>query len=231
MLAVAEVDGEGDVLIGEHVPPCSVQGILFDAGDANALPAEALGVPGLTVRAPGVDGVEACEDEQMVRGDGQDLDDGLERNVGRAFRLQRIDDVGVASSDGAEFIGVGTGEEATRYGRVGEAEGAGGEEGSSRGRTDHEEKCASGERIFFARNLAGVSELAGRCNHWQRFEQVGGPVVREGIRPMIPGCSSGCVQSLGDVFEQIVDVLASGAEADEAFGDLVASPACATLGG
>ena len=36
-------------------------------GDAEAFPAEALGLPGLAIGTPSEDGVEACEEEQLVR--------------------------------------------------------------------------------------------------------------------------------------------------------------------
>ncbi len=122
----AEVDGEGDFLIGDGVPAEAVEGrsavgVGLDAGDADAFPTEAGGLPGEAFPAPRDDGVEADEDEQTVLGEWEDFGDGLEREVGGTLGCGGIDEIGVAAGDGAELAGIGAGEDAGGHGGTGEA--------------------------------------------------------------------------------------------------------------
>lgn len=55
--AVKQVDGEGDVGVGEQVPACSVEEVAFDADDGDAFRGEACGLPGFAVGSPGEQGV------------------------------------------------------------------------------------------------------------------------------------------------------------------------------
>jgi len=81
--------------------------------------------------------------------------------VGGLLGVDGVDDVGVASCDGAEVVRVGAGIDAGWHGFVGEAEGTGCEEVSAGGWANEELKGASGEGVFFSRDLLGVGELAG----------------------------------------------------------------------
>jgi hypothetical protein len=56
--------------------------------------------------------VEAYEDDQIVARELMDLSDWFERDVGGVIGLERVNDVGVATCYGAEFVGVGAGEDA-----------------------------------------------------------------------------------------------------------------------
>ena len=38
MMAREEIYGEGDIFVGEEVPASAVEGVVFDAGDAEAFP-------------------------------------------------------------------------------------------------------------------------------------------------------------------------------------------------
>ena len=72
-----------------------------------------------------------------------------------------VDDVGVASCDGAELLRVGAGIDSGGHRLVSETEGAGCEEGSSGDGVDEELECSAGEGVFFSGDLLGVGELAG----------------------------------------------------------------------
>ena len=165
----AEVDGEGDFFVRDEVPAEAVEGVAFDAGDADTLPTEALCVPGFAGGAQGEDGVEAGEEDEVVFGDCADIDDGFERDVSGGLGGEGVDDVRVASGDGAEFVGVRAGVDAGGHAEVGEAESAGGEELASSGGADEELKRASGEGVFFAGDLARVGELACRGDEGRGF--------------------------------------------------------------
>jgi hypothetical protein len=39
MEAGAQVEGEGNIFVGEHIPPHAMKRVAVNAGDANALPA------------------------------------------------------------------------------------------------------------------------------------------------------------------------------------------------
>ena len=80
-----------------------------------------------------------------------------------------VDDVGVASCEGAEVVRVGAGIDAGWHGFVGEAEGTGCEEVSAGGWVDEELKGASGEGVLFSGDLLGVGELAGWCDQGGRL--------------------------------------------------------------
>lgn len=75
MLAGAEIDGEGDLFIGEEVPADAFENVALDGGDADALPTETLGVPGFAVGSPAEDGVEASEEDEVVCWGGLDGND------------------------------------------------------------------------------------------------------------------------------------------------------------
>ena len=181
MVAGAEVDGERYLFVGEHVPAEAVQGVVFDSGDADALPTEALRLPGFAAGSPCEESVEAGEEEEVVRRVGVDGDDGLERDVGGAVRVEGVDDVGVASGDGAELVGVGAGVDGGGHGGVGEAQGAGGEELASVCGADEELECTSCEGVFFTGDLLRVDELAGGDYEGWGFEYLGVPVLGEGL--------------------------------------------------
>jgi hypothetical protein len=156
-----------------------VQGVAFDPGDPDAFPTEALGVPGLTGGAPGEDGVEAGEEEEIAGG--VDGDYGLERDMGGVLGVEGVDDVGVASGDGAELVGVGTGVDAGGHGGVGEAEGAGSQELSAVGWADEKLERTACVGVFFAGDLLRVCELTCRGDVGWGFQDLGGPGVGEGL--------------------------------------------------
>ncbi len=102
-------------------------------------------------------------------------------------RIERegVDEVGVASGDGAELVGMGAGPEAGGEGGGVKAESAGGEEGRGRGRvsggrTDEEAESAAGESVFFSGDRARVGEAAGGSDERRSLENLGGPGMREG---------------------------------------------------
>ena len=64
MLTSEEVEGEGNLAVGEKIPSSSVKGVAVDGGDAEALPAEACGLPCETTWSPCGDGVKADEDQE-----------------------------------------------------------------------------------------------------------------------------------------------------------------------
>ena len=109
MLASAEVDGEGEFFVGVEIPAGAVEGIAFDRGDADSLPTEALGLPCFAIGSPCEQGVEAGEEEKILLGERAGVDYGLEWNVGGVLGVERVDDVGVASGDSAELVGVRAG--------------------------------------------------------------------------------------------------------------------------
>src|SRR5258708_22561722 len=97
--------------------------------------------------------MEADEQEQIVLGEDAYLGYGLELDVGAVVRLPGVDDVGVAACNGAHLLRIGAGEDSGGHGWIGEAQCAGCEEGAARSRADEEFQSASGERIFFRRDL------------------------------------------------------------------------------
>ena len=58
----AQVDCEGDFLVGVHVPGLAVEGVVFDGGEGDAFVGELFGLPGLAVHSPGEEGVVADEE-------------------------------------------------------------------------------------------------------------------------------------------------------------------------
>src|ERR1700761_4085728 len=80
-----EIDGEGGFAVGEEIPAESVEGVVFDVGEAEALPGEACGLPGDTFGVPGEDGVEAGEEDEVVCGDWSDFGYGLHGDVDAVF--------------------------------------------------------------------------------------------------------------------------------------------------
>lgn len=180
MLAGAEVDGERDFLVGHEIPAIAVECVAFDCGDADALPAQALRLPSFAIYSPREDGMEAAEEKEIVGEIRVERDYRLQGDVSGVFRVQCVDDVGVASCDGADLIGVGAGMNAVGHRGVSEAESAGGEEAAAACGTYEELESAACECIFFAGNLLRVGELmCGGDEEWS-FEDLSGPGVREG---------------------------------------------------
>ena len=103
--------------------------------------------------------------------------------MGRALWRSGVQDIGVASGDGAEVARIGATEEASGHCGVGEAEGAGGKKistgvgiGALRG-MDEDEQRATGQRGLFSSDRAGIGELArGGDQRWSG-ENLGAPVM------------------------------------------------------
>ena len=175
MVTGAEIDSEGTLLISEKVPAGSVESVAFDQCDADAFPTKFACVPSLAVSAPCKDGVEAYEEKQLLRGKRMNGDDGLEGDVDRALWDRRLDDVGVAPGDGAEFVGVGAGENAGGHRGVCKAEGAGREERTSLCLAHEDLQRAPREGIFFTVDLMRVREVTRRRNERSALENFSGP--------------------------------------------------------
>lgn len=131
--AGAEVDDELDFFVGVHVPAEAMElwslGGGADAGEAQALPAEARRLPGQPFPSPCMDRVEAGKDEQAVIWQRENLYDWAERDVRAMFRAGGVDDVCVTAGDGAKLLRVGAGVEACGHRGIGEAQGTRREEG------------------------------------------------------------------------------------------------------
>jgi len=178
MLAGAEINGEGNIFVGAKIPAGAVECIAFDARDADALPTKALGLPCFAIGSPCDQGVEAGEEEKVLLGERAGVDDGHEGNEGGVLGVQRVNDVGVASGDGAKFVRVGAGVDASGHGGIGKAEGAGGEEVAAACGMDEELERAASESIFFTGNLLWVGELTRRGDERRVFQDFGGPGAR-----------------------------------------------------
>jgi len=134
--------------------------------------------------------MEADEQEQIVLGQDAYLGYGLERDVSAVDGLEGVDDVGVAACNGAHLLRIGAGEDSGRHGWIGEAQGAGGEEGAAGCGADEELQGASGERVFFAGDLLRVGELARGGDEGGGLQDLCPPVVRECCRSfhlLMPG--------------------------------------------
>src|SRR5581483_2607998 len=158
--AGGEVDGEGELAVGAHVPAEAVELVVADAGEGEAFPGEACGFPEKAGGGDGGDRVEAGEKEKVVFGSRQHLGDGAEWDMERALGSEGVGKVGVAAGDGAG---------------VAEAEGAGGEEGAAGCAADVREHGAAREGVFFTGDLLGPGELARGCDEWRRGEDLGRP--------------------------------------------------------
>lgn len=175
MLAGSQIDGEGTLLIGEEVPAGSVKRVAFNAADLDALPTQLAGLPCLTGCVPREDGVEASEEQQAMLRDRKNVRDRFECDVRGAVRVQRIDDVGVASRDSAELIGVWAGEDSRGHGWVREAKRTGGEEPRAVRGLDDELKRSASERLFFTVNLLRVNEVSHGSDERRRVQDLDGP--------------------------------------------------------
>ena len=100
--------------------------------------------------------------------------------MGGLLGVVSVDDVGVASCDGAELLRVGAGINSGGHRLVGEAQGAGCEKCSTGGWADEELQCSACEGVFFSCDLLRVGELAGWRDQGGRLQDFDAPVVEEG---------------------------------------------------
>jgi len=119
----------------------------------------------------------AGEEEEFVLGKRSDLEDRTVFDLLPLSWVGRIDEIGVASCDGAELGGVGAGPDSGGHGWIGEAEGEGGEEGFG-GRVSRADEEFEGS-AFDLFDLSWVDEMAGRGDEWAAFEDGDLPVVGE----------------------------------------------------
>jgi len=119
------------------------------------------------------------EEEEVLLRERSDLEDGAVFDLFPLGWVDGVDEVGVASGDGAELGGVGAGVDSRRDGRVGEAEGEGGEEGFG-GRCFRADQEFEGPSFDFL-DLGWVDVMAGWGDERAAFEDGGLPVVREAM--------------------------------------------------
>jgi len=122
-----QVQSEWGFLVGDHAPALAMKSCGPDGCDGYAFVGELFRLPGLAICTPGKDGVVTDEEEEIVCGDGADLNDGTERYHAEKAWVGCVDDVGIAARDGAYFVWIGSGPEAGGDGRVAESEGASGQ--------------------------------------------------------------------------------------------------------
>src|SRR5581483_6122082 len=147
--AGGEVDGEGELAVGAHVPAEAVELVVADAGEGEAFPGEACGFPEKAGGGDGGDRVEAGEKEKVVFGSRQHLGDGAEWDMEWALGSEGVGKVGVAARDGEKVVGTGAGPHAGEGAGVAEAEGAGREEDAAGCGAHLQEHGAAREGVFF----------------------------------------------------------------------------------
>lgn len=101
-----QVEGEWGFPVGHHVPALAVEDVAVDGMDGQAFRREFFGLPGLAVDAPGEDGVMADEQEQALGWNGANFKNRAKGDHDEAFGVLCVDQVGVATGDGADFIRV-----------------------------------------------------------------------------------------------------------------------------
>ena len=174
-MAGAEVHSEGEFFVGVEIPAGAVECVAFDARDADALPTEPFGLPCFAIGSPCEQSMEAGEEEKVLRWERTRVDYRYEGNVRGALGVQGIDDVGIASGDGADFVGIGAGKDTGGHREIGEAECARGEEVATACRMDEKLECTASESVLFAGDLLRIGELASGSDEWWSFEDLGSP--------------------------------------------------------
>jgi hypothetical protein len=74
----AEVNGEGDFLVGGEIPGGAVESVSVDGAEGEAFPGEAWSLPGDSVAVEGEEGMKAGKDQEAVGEYRADGDDGTE---------------------------------------------------------------------------------------------------------------------------------------------------------